>query len=274
MKRFILAFLLSIPFVLIAQRRPKIKGNRSVIEITQELPPFNALELVDNLEVTVKKSFGEEVSITADDNLVDVLKFEVVDSTLVISSFYDIVSKKKLDITVGYKELKSITLKDGKVEGNGLLASDELYVSTFGRSELKLDTSGFFAEIVAEDTSKLEMNVDVDSLVVGMRQRADGFLYLTGGSTQLTLEENASLTAEGTTEYCTITMTSNSKLKADRLETAEASLVAKASAFARINAYRTFSLNAEADSRTHLYGNPKITINAFLDRAQLVKKED
>ena len=100
MKRFILAFLLSIPFVLIAQRRPKIKGNRSVIEVTQELPPFNALELVDNLEVTLKKSFGEEVSITADDNLVDFLKFEVVDSTLVISSFYDIVSKKKLDITM------------------------------------------------------------------------------------------------------------------------------------------------------------------------------
>ena len=84
-------------FQAFAQRKPKIKGNKKVVEVVEELPPFNAIELNDDLKIFLEKSSSEAFIIKADDNLIDVLKFKVVDSTLIITSFYKIISKKKLD---------------------------------------------------------------------------------------------------------------------------------------------------------------------------------
>ncbi|HCO83723.1 MAG TPA: DUF2807 domain-containing protein, partial [Arenibacter sp.] len=33
-----------------SQRKPKIKGNRNVIEVRETLPPFNAVQLDDDLD--------------------------------------------------------------------------------------------------------------------------------------------------------------------------------------------------------------------------------
>ena len=274
MKRVLMLLLIILPAILVAQRRPKIKGNRSVTEIREQLPPFTAIELVDDLDIELKKSFGEGYEIVADDNLIDVLKFEVLDSTLVISSFYDIISKKKLEITINIRELKAITVKEGKMFGESMLESDEWYLNTFGNSELDVDVSGFMAHINAEDNSSINLNLDIDSLSVVMKHKTDGIIYAVSGAKKVDLANNASLTLEGTTETLDVSMASNTKLKADKLEAAEVSLSNKESGFARVNAYRTFTLRSTGDSKTHLYGNPKITIEEFFDTSQLVKKED
>ena len=98
MKKFLLPLLLLFMVSMTAQRKPKIKGNRVVTEVNGELPSFNAIVLEDNLDIVLKKSFGPGYRIEADDNLVDILKFKVEDSTLVISSFYTVTSKKKFNI--------------------------------------------------------------------------------------------------------------------------------------------------------------------------------
>ncbi|MEO0571145.1 MAG: DUF2807 domain-containing protein [Bacteroidota bacterium] len=274
MKRVLILLLLVLPTILVSQRRPKIKGNRSVTEVREQLPPFNAIELVDDLDIELKKSFGEGYEIVADDNLVDVLKLEVLDSTLVISSFYDIVSKKKLEITIAIRELKAITVKEGRIFSETMIESDEWYLNTFGNSELDIDASGFMANINAEDNSSIDLNLDVDSLNVVMKHKTDGIIYAVSGAKKVDLADNASLTLEGTTESLQVDMIANTKLRADKLEAAEVSLSNKESSFARINAYRTFNLKSTGNSKTHLYGNPKITIEEFFDTSQLLKKED
>lgn len=274
MKKLVLILLLIAPIIATSQRRPKIKGNRSVTEVREQLPPFNALELVDDLDIELKKSFGEGYEIIADDNLVDVLKFEVVDSTLVISSYYDIVSKKKLEVAVNYQELKAITVKEGKVFGNEVISADELYLNVFGNSQLDIEATGFFANVNAEDNSSIELNLDIDSLNVSMRHKTDGLIYAVSGAKNVTLQDSASLTLEGTAETLMVEMDSNTKLKGDKLEAAEVNVQLKESSFARINAYRTFVLKSSGNSKTFLYGNPKITIEEFLDTSQLIKKLD
>lgn len=274
MKRVLILLLLIVPTILVAQRRPKIKGNRSVTEVREQLSPFNAIELVDDLDIELKKSFGEGYEIVADDNLVDVIKLEVLDSTLVISSFYDIISKKKLEITINVKELKAITVKEGKIFSETMIESDEWYLNTFGNSELDVDVSGFMANINAEDNSVMDLNLDVDSLNVVMKHKTDGIIYAVSGAKKVSLTDNASLTLEGTTENLQVDMIANSKLRADKLEAAEVNLSTMESGFARVNAYRTFNLKSTGTSRTHLYGNPKITVEEFLDTSQLLKKED
>jgi len=274
MKRAVILLFLVLPILLVAQRRPKIKGNRSVTTVNQQLPPFNAIELVDDLDIELKKSFGEGYEIIADDNLVDVLKFEVVDSTLVISSFYDIISKKKLEVVINVKELKAVTVKEGRIFGAEMIESDELYLNVFGNAELDLDASGFMATLNAENNSKIDLNLDVDSLNITMRHKTDAIIYAVSGAKKVDLMDNASLTLEGTTENLHVGMEANTKLRADKLEAAEVDLANSESGFARINAYRTFHLNASGNSKTFLYGNPKITVEEFLDTSQLIKKEE
>ena len=275
MKSHLLLLLsLTIPFTLLAQRKPKIKGNRSVTEVRETLPPFNAIELNDDLEIRLKKSFGEGYEVVADDNLVDVLKFEVLDSTLVISSFYTIVSKKKLEITVEFQELRSITQRDGKVFSDALIESDELFINTFGNSQLDLDVSGFMANVNGEDSSRMDLNLDIDSLTVSLKHKTNAIIYAVSGAKAVDLQNTASLTLEGTTENLVAAMSGNSKLKGDKLEAAEVDLTIQGSSFARVYAFRKFALNSSGTARTFLYGTPKVTISEFLDTSQLLKKED
>ena len=210
----------------------------------------------------------------ADDNLVDVLKFDVADSTLIISSFYTIVSKKKLEITVNFRELQSITQRDGKIFSDDVVESDELFINTFGSSQLEIDASGFMANVNGEDNSRMDLNLDIDSLNVALKHKTDAVIYAVSGSKTVDVQNTASLTLEGTTENMSVSMSGNSKLKADKLEAAEVDLTIQESSFARIYAFRSFALNSSGTARTFLYGTPTVTISDFLDTSQLLKKED
>ena len=274
MKKLIVLLIVCVPIFLQAQRKPKIKGNRSVTEVRENLPAFNAIELNANLDIELKKSFGEGYEITADDNLIDVLKFKVEDSTLIISAFYDITAKKKLEITVNYKELKAITQRDGKITMLDVLSTDNLYVNAFGPSRLSLKASTFMASLNMEDTSKGDFNLDVDSLNVSLKHRSDATVYSVSSAKNIELLNTASLDIEGTTDSLNLKMFNNTKFTGQKLESGTAKIKLEESASARINAFREIELKSRGSSKTYLYGDPKISILEFMDTSQLIKKKD
>ena len=133
-RKWMLLLLVCTSFGLQGQRKPKIKGNRSVIEVNKELPAFNSIKLVDDLVLTLKRTTEPGYTITADDNLIDILKFKVEDSTLIVSSFYQVTAKKNLDITIKYNQLKAIRLLYGTIRSDDLIKSETL----------KIEATGFF----------------------------------------------------------------------------------------------------------------------------------
>ena len=274
MKKLMLLSLLMVPLMILGQRKPKIKGNREVTEVREELPSFNAIELNDNLDIILKKSFGEGFEITADDNLVDVIKFKVEDSTLIISSFYTITSKKKLDIVVNFKELKAITLRDGKITTTDIVASDALYVNVFGNSRLNLKADAFFANLNMEDTSKGDFNLDVDSLNITLKNRADAKIYAVTGTKQIQLQNNAVLDVEGASENVQLKMFSNTRYKGSKMQATEIFAQVEESAVARLQASKSLELQSRGSAKTYVYGEPDITLLEFLDTSQLYKKTD
>ncbi len=274
MKKLIVLLVVCIPIFSLAQRKPKIKGNRSVTEVREDLPAFNAIELNANLDIQLKKSFGEGYEITADDNLIDVLKFKVEDNTLVISAFYDITSKKKLEIIVNYKELKAITQRDGKITMLDVLSTDNLYVNAFGPSKLSLKASAFVASLNMEDNSKGDFNFDVDSLNVSLKHRSDAAIYSVSSAKNIELLNTASLDIEGTTDSLNLKMFNNTKFTGQKLESGTVKIQLEESATARTNAFRSLELKSRGNAKTYLYGDPKITILEFLDTSQLIKKKD
>ena len=274
MKNLILLFLVLFQINLIAQRKPRIKGSRIVSEVSEELPAFNAVQLNDDLDIVLKKSFGPGYFIQADDNLIDILKFKVVDSTLIISSFYDVTAKKQFDITINYTDLKAITLKRGSMVSKDMIESDELFVDAFENTRLDLKASAAVMDINLENNSKADFNIDVDSLNIGLSNRAEAYVYAVNETSLVDLDGNASLTFEGTSDRLVLNLKDNAKLKAERMEAANISLFLENTSNARLNAYQTLELSAKGNTRTYLYGNPQIKIVEFMDSTQLLKKEE
>ena len=272
MKNYITLILLIACFQTFAQRKPKIKGNRSVVEVRQDLPFFKAIELVDDLELVLQKGSHEGYTINADDNLIDVLKFKVEDSTLVISSFYKITSKKKLDIVVDYTRLESITVQDGKINMKDIISADQLTVNTFGPSRLELNATAPIMNINMEGTSSGDFNLAGDSLNITLKDRIDVHIYSVGVMNTLRMFKNATAKMEGTADVFNVDLFGNSNLKADKLEATKIVANLEESPNARLNALENIELSSRGSSKTHLYGNAKIVISDFLDTSQLHKK--
>jgi len=273
MKNIVLFVALLFCIQAFGQRKPKIKGNKNVVEVSEELPPFSAIELKDDLDIMLQKASSEGYSITADDNLIDVLKFEVEDSTLVISSYYKITGKKKLDITINYTYIEAVTLQDGRIEMKDIISSNQLYINTYGGSKLQLNANAPFVNINMEGNSSGDFNIDSDSLSIVLKDRIDVGIYAVSDSNTLKMTENAAAKMEGTTDTFNLNLLGNANLKAEKLEAARVTATLEESPSARINAYKDFELSSRGSSKTYFYGAAKIVLIDFLDTSQLHKEK-
>jgi len=274
MKRIILLMLLFIGTYSYSQRKPKIKGNKNVVEVREDLPAFHAIQLNDDLEIVLQKASNEGYALEADDNLIDVLKFKVSDSTLIISSFYKITSKKKLNIVVYYTELDALTMRNGEISMKDVISSDRLTVNTSGTSRLELNATADIIDINMEGISSGDFNVASDSLNLTLKDRIDVKVYATGEKNTIFMYKNASAKLEGTTDFLMAKLYGNSNLKAEKLESLAALIVSEDSPNAKVNVLEDFQLSSRGSSKTSLYGNPKITILDFLDTSQLDKENN
>lgn len=271
--KLLLLLLMCSTMAIQAQRKPKIKGNRTVIEVKDALPPFTKLELRDDLEVTLRRSTEEAYTVTADDNLIDVLKFKIVDSTLVISSFYQITAKKKLDIVISYTQLNSIMLSDGKLTSIDKISSEVLKITTLGSAKIELGADAGLVKIDMQDNSSGTFNLTTDSLSVTLLNKADANIYSNSFNNALSMKDNTSLEIEGTADYFEFTVDGNAKLRAEDLETRKLTATLMGSSDARFFVTNTISLRQQGSSRCYLYGDPAIEIKQFTDTAELFKRK-
>lgn len=273
-KNLVILALLFCSCIIHAQRKPKIKGNKAVTDVREDLPPYNAIELNDDLEINLQKSSDVGYSITADDNLIDVLKFRVVDSTLVISSFYKITAKKKLDITVNYNDLRGITMREGKIRMKDMIITDHLTVNTFGASKLELNANAPVMDITMEGNSSGDFNLDSDSLTIILKDRIDVSIYAVSEVNTVEMFKNAAARMEGTTDSLRVNLYGSANLKAQKLEAATVRATLEETPIARLYAFKDFELSSRGSSKTYLYGNAKITLLDFLDTSELYKRNE
>ncbi|TLP82280.1 GIN domain-containing protein [Maribacter sp. ACAM166] len=275
MKKLVFLFLISIVSVQVySQRKPKIKGNKNVIEVRKDLESFTAIELIDDLDIVLQKSSQEGYVLELDDNLVDVLKFKVEDGTLMISSFYNITSKKKLEITIFFQELNSLRMLNGKISMKDVISTNTLKVVTSGTSRLELNATSDIMDITMDEISSGDFNLASDSLTITLKDRIDVKMYTTGAYNKIYMYKNASAKIEGTADILKAKLYGNSSLKASDLQSREVYLDIEDSPDAEIRALNNFILNSKGASKTKLYGDPKITIVDFLDTSRLEKEKN
>ncbi|MBT8253793.1 MAG: DUF2807 domain-containing protein, partial [Bacteroidia bacterium] len=186
----ILCLLFSVSY---AQKKEKIKGNRSISIIETKINSFNRLVVGEDFEVDLIEGDEASVFVEADDNLQDVIRFSVADSTLTFNTSKQITTFKKMSIKVTYtKTLKRIeTIENGQVSSLTSIDLDDVTLthsgsskaylnvkaSTFkltngGRSRVKLNVTTNQASLELIDNSKTEALITADSLQVDLYQRA------------------------------------------------------------------------------------------------------
>ena len=256
-----------------SQRKPKIKGNRTVIEVKEVLPPFTKIELRDDLDVSLRRSTEEAYAVKADDNLIDVLKFRVEDSTLIISSFYQITSKKKLEIEIAYTQLTAITLSDGRLVAVDKVSSENLTVNTLGSAKIELGTDTGLVTINMQDNSSGTFNLTTDSLSVHLMNKADASIYSNSFNNLLNMKDNASLEIDGTADNFEIALKDDADLRAKDLEVRNVVAILKESSNAQLFITENLELSQQGSSRCYLYGDPAISLKQFADTAELFKRQ-
>jgi len=273
MKNILLFAALLFCFQLSAQRKPKIKGSRIVTDVQENLPPFKAIELNDDLEVRLRKAPQEGYAITADDNLIDVLKFKVEDSILTISSFYNITAKKKLDITVNYSDIDVLTLRDGDIRMDGAISTDVLKVYVLESAKLQLNAEASRMDIHMEGSSSGDFTLKGEELNFVLKDRADASIYAVSDTSNLKMYKNASAKLEGTVRDFTINLFENSNLRGKGLESEKVVVNLQDSSSAEVNAKSTVELTSSGSSKTYVYGDGKIELIEFLDTSELHKEK-
>ncbi len=168
MKKIIgLMMLLSIT-VAYGQKKGKIKGNREVITRIYTVPPFLRVETGEELTVTLKKAADTtQIQLRADENLHEVLKWDVNDGTLKLWLSKKIISKKKFEITLFVDDkFQGIILHNyAKVVTDEKIRLERLYVELHDRARVDggfavHDTVGFRLT----DNSRLRTDLEAASV--------------------------------------------------------------------------------------------------------------
>lgn len=273
-KLYFLLIALVITSVALGQKKEKIKGSKIVTVTQKEVEPFENLEIEDNLEIFIIKGDRQSIEIEADDNLHDVLKYEMVGSSLRLSSIKEVTGAKKFSVRVTYTDiLKLITVKqEAQLNSLADLQLDEITVKNYDYSKSYLNVKSKHFTLLMNDKSKAELNVKSESATLELSKNAELKALVATQNLKLDLYQKTSANVEGDATMAKIRLDNNSNLTAKKLIAAEMELTAEAYSNVSVNASNKISITATGKSEIQLYGAPKINMINFADNATLYKK--
>lgn len=257
-----------------AQKKPKVKGNKEVIQVSRVIPEdFNVLEIDDGLKISLSQGVENGYSLNVDSNLVDVLQFFVVDSILKVYTTNNIVSNKKLEITMSVKGLEHLILKnDAEVTGEGPLNSARFYLSGYNSSKVDLDIRAEDITITLHRNAGGKLILTSENTTIVMSDRTDLKAYSVCDNIRVTVNNSADLDLDGDAEYAAFNLKESSTLNARKMKVRSADLYTSNSSDVYVNATKNLEVYAQGSSNVYVYGNPKLEIKGFTDKSKIIKR--
>ncbi len=271
---YLFGLILLLPFKASAQKKPDIKGNKSVTTFEKALDYFNALQLDESIDITLIKGVEPKVTMVADDNLPAVFKFEVIDSVLHITTFYHIKSKKELNIQIQYPDLKQITMTSGHVNLS-LVNDSDAQLAIQINENASMDVSGLLnrLSITSSGRSFVSIRSTMEELEIKQADRAA--ISATGslGKVTATLLSHSSLKLEGSADFVTLFANENARIDAAYCVAKTSSVILSGHANASVQTEESMRLALSEQSDLEVYGSPKLQVDSFSGTAKIEKKE-
>lgn len=261
--------------IILAQKKEKISGSKTVTTKQKNTKNFSAIEVEDNLVISLERGEYPEIKIEADDNLIDVIDIDVTDSVLRLSTSKNVVKNKSLKIKITYTEqLNSITSKNNAVI-NAIqeILTDNLNIKSFDNSKIFMNVNTKNFVLQADGNSKIELNLKSEKAKIELIKDAELKSLVTTGTLALDMYQKAKAKIEGEANSSVIRLENNSDLEASKLGITSIELITEGQSKAIVNAKTDIIINASEKSETELYGEAKIEMNKFTDKAKLSKKQ-
>lgn len=268
----ILAVVIGSTFNISAQE--KIKGNRDVTIKQSYIDPFEKIIVGNDFEIQIAYNEKPSVEIEADDNLHEVIEFNVVDGVLTFDSTMRITSKKKLLITVYYSNvLNTIQLSEGaEIRSLTSLELKNLNLKTSGNSiaYLNIRTGNF--KYSGTEKSKARLNLTADSTNFELIDNTKVEALLNTKATKIDIYQRADINLEGDAEMAKIRLDNSGGLSGKNFTTKNCKLSLESRSTATLSVTELINLEVSGNSSVYLYGEPKIIIDKFTDTAKLQKR--
>jgi len=253
----------------------KLKGNKNVITQNREITYFDAILVKDNLKVMLTESPVSKVSVETDDNLQIAVETRVSNNTLEIYLAQPIARKKKLNIYVGVTDsIQRIEAREQvSILGENEIHTNNIELIAHDNAMIKLNfrTTNFTA--TAQNRSNVDCTISAsNNISITLEQNAAFKLQTTANKISASLADSAILKPRGNCQEVEVIANDNASFRGKDLLTDYASIQATDRTNVYINASKEVLINSQKNATIHLYANPKISIEKFVDKSTLHKK--
>lgn len=276
MRKLYIISLLLVSACVFGQQLPKIKGSGIVTLKEVELEAsFDAIDIDGDFDIELRQGDTHQYTIETDDNLIEVIQFNVSGNTLKISTTHRIVKKKTLKITVTTETINEIHLNnEARIKADRLLRGENLLITAGKSSEFNLDleyTGAIDVEMFSDAEGTLKTKTQTSK--VRLDGRATLKMYALVDILESTLGDTSRLTLDGTVNSLKLTLSESSKLSAKEVLLTTADITLSDSSDAYMNVKEAITLYAQDSAVLQLYGEPTITISGLKNKAKILKKE-
>ncbi|MBN1767640.1 MAG: DUF2807 domain-containing protein [Prolixibacteraceae bacterium] len=216
----VLVFLVSIQFVTTSCAINSHVGNGHVVKEERDISGFNSISASAGLNIYLTQSDEEQLTVEADENLMDYIITEVRGNELKCTVDGNIYRSSKLNVYVSYSLLNSISVSSGAdIETENVLRSNEIIINA---------SSGADADLLVESET-----ISCQS------------------------SSGANIKLKGLCEQFNANSSSGADIKAADLSSKSAEVVASSAGDIRISVSERISANASSGGDIVFYGSPK-----------------
>lgn len=257
------------------QKKEKIKGSKIVTVAVKELNSFENIEVSDNFEVFLVKGTKPSIEIEADDNLHEIINFEVTGNTLKINTVKEPFSYKKFAVRINYSnDLQLITARN-EVEIKALadIELDKITIKNYNNSKSFLNVKSNYFALILDDKAEAEINVKAESTSLELSKNSELKALIASPEFKLDMYQKSTATIEGTATIAKMRLDNNSHLNAPKLVIGTLEVDTDSYAKCEINVSSAITIAAGGKSQIELWGEQKITIKKFTNNTTLYKKD-
>ena len=273
-KNILIIALIMVTTTAFCQKKEKIKGSKTVTIEQKTVADFDAIEVLDDLEISLIKGDKNGVELEADDNLQGSLSLVSNGSVLTLSLSNKISSYKKFNIRVTYTDgFKAITSRDeAKITALETIKLSSITCNSFDTSKLFLNVDSKIFSLSSSDKSKAELNLKTDQSTIVMSKNSELKALISSPVLKMDMYQKTEAALEGDIIDFQLRLDNNAEFEGKNLTAKNAAILAEAYTKGSVFAATTFILDASGDAAIALYGDPKIEIKRFEDEVILSKK--
>lgn len=274
MKKIVLLLILAVCVTnVFAQKKEKLKGNKIVTDVFNTLEGFNAIDIGDNLKVTISQAANNGYHLMADENLVSDINFQVIDSVLKIYTTSNIVSKKKLEIDLTVKNISNVTLRNNAE----LICTSKIYAknltfAAFDDAAFKLDLKADNSYFRLAKSVSGEINLTGEKAIVMLDENAFMKGNVVLDELELKMVDRSDLNLSGEVTELKFTGTNSGTLKGKDLKTTNSNVTISESSNIYIYTSKLLNIYAKDKSKIYVYGEPEIKVEGLNDKAEIIKR--